>query len=113
MERVGQVENNERTKKKQMSDDIIFIGAKPFMNYVTAVVMMVTIKKLKEIKIIARGKVISKAVDVVEVTRNNFLKGEHEVDIKDIKIASEKFERKEDNKPINVSTIEIILLKKE
>lgn len=113
MEKAKQVENNKKVGKKSMSDDTIFIGTKPLMNYVTAIVMMITAKNQKEIKVIARGKFTSKAIDVVEVARNNFLKGENQVDVKDIKIASEKFERKEDNKLISVSTIEIILLKKE
>lgn len=106
----------ETTKKKLADDGIIFIGQKPFMNYVTAVVMQFTTKKQQEVKVIARGKFISKAVDVVEVAKNKFLKGKDTVRVKEggITISSEKFEKKEEGKeprPISVSAIEIILEK--
>ena len=90
-------------------DNVIFIGGKPFMNYVTAVVMQFTTKGAKEVVIKARGKFIARAVDVVEVCRKRFLKGEN-LQIKDIKINSEEFENKEGRK-VNVSTIDIALMK--
>ena len=90
-------------------DNIIFIGSKPFMNYVTGVVMQFTSKGSKEVIIKARGKFISRAVDVEQVSKNKFLK-EQAVQTKDIKTASEEFENKEGRK-VNVSTIEITLTK--
>ena len=67
-----------------MSDDnSIFIGGKPFMNYVTGVVMQFTTKNAGEVIIKARGKFISRAVDVAEVTRKRFLTGQ--IKIKEIR----------------------------
>jgi archaea-specific DNA-binding protein len=95
--------------QEQGEDNIIFVGIKPFMNYVTGVVMQFQNKGQNEVIVSARGKFISKAVDVVEVARRTFLKEEN-IKIKDIKISSEPFENKE-GKRIFVSTINIILTK--
>jgi archaea-specific DNA-binding protein len=89
-------------------DNSIFIGNKPFMNYVTAVVMQFTTKDAKEVLIKARGKFISRAVDVVEIASKRFL--DNTVKIKDVKIDSEDFKNKED-KDVRVSIIEIVLQK--
>ncbi len=90
-------------------DNSVFIGNKPFMNYVTAVVMQFTVKNASEVTVKARGKFIARAVDVSEVATKRFLDGQALV--KDIKIDSEQFENKE-GKEVRVSTIEITLLKK-
>ncbi|MFH1399690.1 MAG: DNA-binding protein Alba [Candidatus Woesearchaeota archaeon] len=87
-------------------DNSIFIGNKPFMNYVTAVVMQFTVKNATEVTIKARGKFISRAVDVAEVAAKRFLDGQ--ATIKDIRIDSEEFQNKE-GKQVRVSTIEIVL----
>lgn len=93
-----------------MSDDnSVFIGNKPFMNYVTGVVMQFTTKNAGTVIVKARGKFISRAVDVSEVAAKRFL--DSTVGVKDIKIDSEEFENKE-GKKIRVSTIEITLAKK-
>jgi len=89
-------------------DNSIFIGNKPFMNYVTGVVMQFTTKDAQEVKIKARGKFIWRAVDVSEVATKRFLQGQ--IKIKEINIDSEEFKNKED-KDVRVSTIEIILTK--
>lgn len=88
-----------------MEDNTVFIGRKAAMNYVLAVVTqfntgaeMVTIK--------ARGRAISKAVDVTEITRNRFLKG---LEVGDIKIGTENVEDETREGGINVSWIELIL----
>jgi archaea-specific DNA-binding protein len=103
----------ETTESKEVKnpekDNTIFVGIKPFMNYVTGVVMQFKNKNQTEVIVSARGKFISKAVDVVEVARRTFLKEEN-IKIKDIKIASEQFENKE-GKRIFVSSIDIILTK--
>lgn len=98
----------EKTEKKS-DENIIFIGDKPFMNYVTGVVMQFTTKNQQEVIVKARGKFISKAVDVSEVAAKKFLK-EHNIKVKHIKIDSEEFENKEGRK-VNVSIIEITLSK--
>ena len=92
-----------------IGDNSIFVGGKPFMNYVTGVVMQFTTKNAEEVTIKARGKFISRAVDVAEVASKRFLEGN--VEVKDIKIDSEEFENKEGNQ-VRVSTIEIVLGKK-
>ena len=90
-------------------DNNIFVGAKPFMNYVTAVVMQFTAKNFPEVVIKARGKFISRAVDVAEVSCKRFLEGT--VEVRDIKIDSEGFKNTE-GRDVRVSTIEITLVKK-
>jgi len=92
-----------------MSDDnSIFIGSKPFMNYVTGVVMQFTTKQADEVTIKARGKFISRAVDVAEVASKRFL--DSTVEIKDIRVNSEEFTNNE-GRQVRVSTIEISLQK--
>jgi len=102
-------ENTENTTESPKKDNIIFIGPKPFMNYVTAVVTQFQTKQEKEVIIKARGKFISRAVDTAEVATKKFLKDEN-VKIKNIKTNSEEFENKE-GKRVNVSTIDITLEK--
>jgi len=91
------------------NDNSIFIGNKPFMNYVTGVVMQFTTKGADEVTIKSRGKFISRGVDVAEVAAKRFL--DDAVGIKDIKIDSEEFQNKE-GKQVRVSTMEIMLVKK-
>ena len=88
----------------------VFIGEKPFMNYVTSVVMQFTVKNAEEVTIKARGKFISRAVDVAEVASKRFLEGR--IGSKDIRINSESFQNKE-GRNISVSTIEILLARKQ
>lgn len=108
----GQITKMAEEKKTERKGDenVVFIGSKPFMNYVTGVVMQFTTKGSSEVIVKARGKFISRAVDVSEVSTKRFLK-EHNITVKDIKINSEEFENKE-GKKVNVSTIEITLAKK-
>ena len=102
-------EDKETPKNREGKDNCIFIGGKPFMNYVTAVVMQFTTKDASDVVVKARGKFISKAVDVSEVASKRFLEGS--ADIKDIRIDSEEFTNKE-GRNVRVSTIEIALGKK-
>ena len=90
-----------------MSDEaVIFVGKKPFMNYVTGVVLQFN-NGVKKVVVKARGKYISRAVDVAEVVRNRFAK---DAKIEDIRIGSEEFEG-EGGKKVKISTIEIVLSK--
>ena len=93
---------------EKKDENIVFIGNKPFMNYVTGVVMQFT-KGSKDVIIKARGKFIARAVDVAEVSKKRFLENQNIV-VKDIKINSEEFKNEEGRK-VNVSTIEITLSK--
>ena len=102
-------EEQEKQEQVKQKDNTVFIGEKPFMNYVTAVVTQFKTKGEKEVIVKARGKFISRAVDVVEVASKKFLV-EEKIKVKDIKINSEEFENKEGRK-VNVSTIDIALEK--
>ena len=90
-------------------DHTVFIGAKPFMNYVTGVVMQFTTQSAKEVLVKARGKFITRAVDVAEVASKRFLEGQ--IRIRDIKVDSEEFKNKE-GRDVRVSTIDIALEKR-
>ncbi|MFH1505570.1 MAG: DNA-binding protein Alba [archaeon] len=98
----------DKAPERDGDDNSIFIGGKPFMSYVTGVVMQFTTKNAKEVIVKARGKFISRAVDVAEVAMKRFLKDQ--LKLKDIKIDSEEFTNKE-GREVRVSTIEIVLLK--
>jgi DNA-binding protein len=85
----------------------VLIGQKPMMAYATAIVMQIN-SGSKELSVKARGRVISKAVDVVEVCRRRFFDGK--LEIKDVNIGTEVLG--EEGQTRNVSTIEIKLAKK-
>ncbi len=86
-------------------ENIVFIGRKPAMNYVLAVVTQFN-SGSKEVVVKARGRAISRAVDVAEIVRNRFVP---DAEVKDIKIATETVE--EEGRTANVSSIEIYLEK--
>ncbi|MBU1204227.1 MAG: DNA-binding protein Alba [Nanoarchaeota archaeon] len=104
-------DSGQRSEKKYRKGEehTVFIGNKPFMNYVTGVVMQFTTQRANEVIIKARGKFISRGVDIAEVSTKRFL--DNTAEVKDIKIDSEEFENKE-GKTVRVSTIEITLSKK-
>lgn len=95
-----------KTEKKKAFDNVVFVGRKPTMSYVLAVITQFT-DGLKEVHIKARGRSISRAVDVAEIVRNRFLE---DVKLKDIKIGTEERAIEEGGK-INVSTLDIVLTK--
>ncbi len=95
--------------EERKDEHTIFVADKPFMNYVTGVVMQFTTQGADEVAIKARGKFITRAVDIAEVSTKRFLEGQ--VEVKEIKINSEEFENKE-GKQVRVSTIDIVLIKK-
>jgi len=77
------------------------------MNYVTSAVIQLK-NGSPEITIKARGKFISKAVDVAEITRKRFLK-ELNLQVNDIQIDTEEYQQ--NDKEIKVSTIDITISK--
>lgn len=79
------------------------------MNYVTAVVMQFTTNNVESVTVKARGKFISRAVDVAEVATKRFLEGQAE--ISNISTNSEEFTTPE-GKRIRVSSIELTVKKK-
>jgi DNA-binding protein len=90
-----------------MSDsNAVLIGRKPVMNYVLACITLFH-SGAKEISIKARGRAISRAIDVVEVVRRRFLP---DVKVKKIGIGTDQISPQEEgNSLTNVSTIEITL----
>ena len=86
----------------------IFVGQKPVMRYVTAIIMGLTPSN-KEVILKARGRAISKAVDVVEVARRRFFEGK--LAVKEIVIGTEVLGQ--ENERRNVSIMEIKLEKKD
>ena len=83
----------------------VLIGRKPVMNYVLACITLFH-GGAKEVSIKARGKAISRAVDVAEITRRRFLP---DVKVGKITIGTEELKSGEGDSPTNVSTIEITL----
>lgn len=84
----------------------MFIGKKPTMNYVLAVVTQFN-SGTNEVVIKARGRAISRAVDVAEIVRHRFVQG---VGYEDIQINTEQIPT-EGGGTANVSSIEIYLKK--
>jgi len=95
--------------EKKKEDNVVFIGSKPFMNYVRAVEIQFSQNSSKEVIIKSRGKFISRAVDVEQVIKHGALG--QQVETKSIVTNSEEFQNQEGRK-IKVSTIEITLAKK-
>lgn len=84
-------------------ENTIFVGKKPTMNYVLAIVTQFN-NNVEQITIKARGKAISKAVDIAEITRHKFLQ---EVKYDNINLDTEVLHG--DRGDSNVSSIEITL----
>jgi len=87
-------------------ENVVFIGEKPLLSYILACMTIFHSGK-EEVGIRARGKAISRAVDVAEVVRNRFTT---DVRIKYVDIGTEKITTK-DGRVINSSTIDIVLKK--
>jgi len=88
-------------------ENTVFVGTKPVMNYVLAVVTQFN-NGAQEVAIKARGKAISRAVDTAEIALNRFLEG---VAKKEIVTSTENIDT--DSGKTNVSSIEITLARKE
>ncbi|MDR2707712.1 MAG: DNA-binding protein Alba [Nitrososphaerota archaeon] len=84
----------------------VLIGKKPIMNYVLACITFFH-GGAKEVNIKARGKAISRAIDVAEVVRRKFLPN---VKIKAVTIGTDQVQPQDEESQLsNVSTIEITL----
>ena len=81
----------------------VFVGRKPVLNYVLACLTLLKSGE-SEILVKARGRSISTAVDVVEVTKNRFL---NDLIVVDISIGTERLTSPDRDQPTNVSSIEI------
>ncbi len=89
-----------------MEDNIVYIGTKPVMNYVLAVITQFN-SGIREVIVKARGKTIVRAVDTAEIVTRQFMTN---VVKKNVAIDTEAVET--DEGPTNVSTIQITLAKK-
>lgn len=105
----SEIVKQEERPRKRLDDNSILVGSKPFMNYVTGTVMQFTSNNRDEVVIKARGRFISRAVDIAEVVTKRFMQGN--VEIKSIKTDSEDFIGRE-GRNARVSAIEIVLAKK-
>ncbi len=84
--------------------NIIYVGSKPAMNYVLAAITLFH-GNVREVIIKARGRAISRSVDVAEIIKNKFLT---DIKVKSITTGTEML-KTEDGHELNTSTIEIIL----
>lgn len=87
-------------------ENTIYIGKKPTMNYVLAVVTQLNKEESTEVTIKARGRSISRAVDVAEIVKRRFVDGLKQSVSTDTELVTN-----EEGKETNVSAIEIRLSK--
>jgi DNA-binding protein len=102
------VESPKPSPPTRKDPNVVYIGNKPPMDYVMAVITAFNMGNGSDVILKARGRAISTAVDVAEITRNRFL-----TDIKphSISIGTEQITPREGGNPRNVSTMEISLKK--
>lgn len=84
-------------------DSKVFIGKKRAMDYVMAAMMVL---EKQPVRLLARGRSISRAVDVAEILRNKFIKGSS---YGEILITTETITNT-DGTNSNVSSIEIEII---
>jgi len=101
-------ESRKTSSKASKEQNVVYVGNKPPMNYVMAVITAFNMGNGEEVILKARGRAISTAVDVAEITRNRFFK---DAKIYAISIGTEEITPKEGGNPRNVSTMEISLKK--
>jgi DNA-binding protein len=90
-----------------MSEDenIVYVGRKPVMSYVLAVITHMNRPDAKEVVLKARGRAITTAVDAAEITRRRFMS---DLAVEKISIGTEELPQ-ETGGTRAVSTIEITL----
>jgi DNA-binding protein len=84
----------------------VYIGRKPLMNYVLAVITSFNASNANQVVLKARGGAMSAAVDVAEISTRRFLKN---VTVDRIEIGSEEIHIRDENRMKTVSTMEITL----
>lgn len=89
----------------EMQGNYVFVGKKSAMAYVLAVVTQFGMGA-KEVNIKARGKSISRAVDVAEIVKSK----SPEIVLKQINTSTEEVQTM-DGRPLKVSAIEIVMKK--
>ncbi len=108
MAKEKKVESRKMPSKAGKEQNIVYVGNKPPMNYVMAVITAFNMGNGEKVTLKARGRAISTAVDVAEITRTRFLK---DAEVSAISIGTEEITPKEGGNPRNVSTMEISLKK--
>ena len=103
-----EVERKEAPPKGGKEQNVVFVGNKPPMTYVMAVITAFNFADTNNVILKARGRAISTAVDVAEIIRNRFFK---DTKIHTISIGTEQITPREGGNPRNVSTMEINLKK--
>ena len=93
------------SSEKRERDNSIYIGQKDTMSYVLACITAVQ-AGAKDLILKARGRAISRAVDVAEICKNRFMKDQVQID--KIEIGTEQIQSK-DRGTFSVSTMEITL----
>jgi DNA-binding protein len=101
----GKPDKAERTDSGPR-DAVVLVGSKNVMSYVLACVTLFN-KGADEVVIKARGRLISRAVDVAEITRHRFIT---DVKVKDIQIDTTTVQT-DKGSDLNVSTIDITISK--
>lgn len=89
----------------------ILVGQKPFINYIRSMEVLLKKKNLNQIVIRARGKNISKAVDLSEAGKNKFFE-DLGLEISSVKTGTVKFKKQDAERgeiELSVSTIELVL----
>lgn len=95
------------TAQTKAPENVVFIGSKPPMNYVLAIVTLFN-GGSSEVVLRARGNAISRAVDVAEIARNKFVE---RCTVGPVQIGTERVTNEDGRRSVNVSTIEIHLAK--
>ena len=101
---MAEEKTGKKSEEANRGDSTILVGSKNVMSYVLACVTLFN-KGASEVAIRARGRLISRAVDVAEITRNRFL---NDVVVKDIQIGTTTVQT-DKGSDLNVSTIDITL----
>ena len=84
---------------------VIYVGNKPPMNYVMALMQGLSMTDTGEVVLKARGRAISRAVDVAEIAKRRFMTN---LQVSGINIGTEELESEQGGVK-GVSTIEIVL----
>ena len=98
--------DNDGAQRTERPENVVYIGKKPTMNYVLAVVTQFN-SGMQEVTIKARGNAISRAVDVKEIVLNRFMPNLKE---KSMTTSSEEL-MNEDGSKSKVSAMQIVLCK--
>ena len=95
-------------EEKMTDENVIYIGRKPPMSYVFAVITQFNDNGSNGVVLKARGRAISTAVDTAEIVKNRFIK---DIKVKEIIITTESLTN-EEGRNSDVSSIEIDLIRK-